>query len=219
MADTSAADGLYEQWMHQLEEVHVDLRTLAMNRHVWWSLQTAIRENGELPPSYLFEYLRDTYAHSQAIGIRRQVDVSSGRNEVATLTDLLTKIRDNAGIVTLERFSSLYTDDFMREYAASDFARVAGGGELSSATVEEDLQRIKSGTKRVKKYVNKRLAHYEAIPSGRMPSPSFKDLDDALNVLEEVFRRYYFLFAAADLRLLPTFQYDLLAPLRVPWIP
>ena len=59
----------------------------------------------------------------------------------------------------------------------------------------------------MKKYVNKRVAHCDKVPFTQFPT--FGDVDEALEHMEELVKRYCLLFRAEGIgQLLPIWQYD-----------
>jgi hypothetical protein len=87
-----------------------------------------VREN-ELPPSYFWQYLGDTYAATQALAIRRQADL---RKDVISLARLLTDLSRDAGYMTRQAFLELWPEDD-QGYASMQFAGPVRwrGGEAS----------------------------------------------------------------------------------------
>ena len=79
----------------------------------------------------------------------------------------------------------------------------------------------------MKRHVDKHIAHSEdpgpvpKDPGETAPEDILKlsDVHDAIDVIGEIFTRYYSLFEAAGMVTLePVIQHDWLAPFRQPWI-
>jgi hypothetical protein len=72
----------------------------------------------------------------------------------------------------------------------------------------------------VKDYVDRHVAHSE--DPGPVPAQTtltLSEVHSAIDVIGDLFRRYYSLFTAASmLELEPIIQHDWLAPFREPWI-
>lgn len=45
-----------------------------LHRHTFSEVRGIVESNTDLPDSYFFEYLTDTYATTQAVAVRRQAD-------------------------------------------------------------------------------------------------------------------------------------------------
>jgi len=85
-------DSKRDKWIRWIGLIDEDVKTLAINRMAWRAMASIWKDRRPpLPSSFLFDYLAHTYAHTQAIGIRRQADV--GR-DVSSLARLLGEIRD-----------------------------------------------------------------------------------------------------------------------------
>jgi hypothetical protein len=90
------------------------------------------------------------------------------------------------------------------------------------------LARLIEGSEQVKKHVDKHIAHSEDRgPDPKDPGPTpveatltLNDIHDAIDLIGEVFTRYYSLFEAASMVTLePVIQHDWKAVFREPWSP
>jgi hypothetical protein len=69
----------------------------------------------------------------------------------------------------------------------------------------------------VKRYVDRLVAHWDR--RGLKELPTFDELNAALDVISEVFVEWaQWLTASHRAVMVPVFQYDWEAPLRVPWL-
>jgi hypothetical protein len=146
------------------------------------------------------------------MGIRRQVDEDP---RAASLARLLKEIRRAPGVVSRTRFVALYTIQEMGERA---FDRLAGPGaqEIDPRQVQDDLSRLRRSTVGLERYATQRVAHLDQTASPSVPT--YADLDAALDLPDELTRKYRGLLLAQPEGLVPTIVYDWKAIFREPWI-
>jgi hypothetical protein len=96
------------------------------------------------------------------------------------------------------------------------------GDYLDPAIPGADLAKLRHGSRKVKDYVNRRLAHLDsqrAAPDGRGSVVTQDEIHDAIDLIGELFQRYWGLLNANSWRsLIPTPRDDWGGPLRVAWI-
>lgn len=100
------------------------------------------------------------------------------------------------------------------------FNKVVGKGRayLSQAILRSDLRRSENASERVRRYVNKRIAHRANAGTIRR-LPRLKELDSALDTLDEVLCKYNLLLTAEGTNSLhATRQYDWREVLWEPWL-
>jgi hypothetical protein len=205
--------------------------TMNHYRQIWQSVATIIDAHGSLPESAYWRYYLNIYTETQAMAVRRQADLRRG---VASLAKLLSQITEDAKRLTPEWWAGLWNideeDDYERTYARGQWDAEYGGKvgvHLDPAIPAKDLDRLIAGSKKVKKYVDKHVAHSEDPgPAPKDPGPTpveatlyVSDVHDAIDLINEVFKRYYRLFEAASITLEPVIQHDWQAIFREPWIP
>jgi hypothetical protein len=225
------AEDWIEKWTRWIEKpIHGDVITMNHRRQIWRDLAEAIRDNGSLPDSAFWQYYIDIYAATQAMAVRRQGDLD---NRVASLARLLSEVATHAELLTPEWWLGLWTieegDDYERTYARAQWNDTFGGEigvHLDPAIPRGDLQRLRDESEIVKKYVDKHVAHSEdpGPPQDPEAAPAqvtltLDEVDHAIDVIGEIFTRYYLLLTATGMAFLePTIQHDWLAPFRQPWI-
>lgn len=180
-------------------------------------------EDSELPESYWWELMLDTYATTQAIAVRRQADPHP---DAASLRNLVEQVRDNPQRLTPERWLDLWgdqDDELERVIASRQWEENFGGevvGHLDPAIPSADLGRLTDASASIKGYVDRHIAHaqWEAVPTAI--TLKVADLHAAIDVIGDVFRRYYSLLTASSMPdLVPVIQHDWTAIFRVPWDP
>ncbi|CAN5240967.1 hypothetical protein BH18GEM1_BH18GEM1_08150 [soil metagenome] len=208
-----------EKWQQWIQTIEEDVRGLLIQAHIFHEIQDIIRANPALDqPSSFYSWMGAVHASSCAVGVRRQADK---RRDVICLTRLLKEIEADDHLLHREWFLSLYTDPKVREQIAdSHFDSLAGEGATyyEASRAGKDRERLQSTATTIRQYVNKRVAHRGEDDPKEIPT--FKDLDEAIVVLEDLVVKYNSLLRATPYPddLLPTWQYDWKAIFQVPWI-
>ena len=70
--------------------------------------------------------------------------------------------------------------------------------------------------RRVRTYVDEFVAHKQVVPVADVPT--FKDIDDAIDELGELVRKYMVLVQDVDQMLDAVVAGDVMAPFRMPWL-
>jgi hypothetical protein len=211
------ADSKIEKWFGWLDgRVSGDVHTMYLHRATFQRVREIVLENGQLPESYFFEYMEDTYATSQAVAVRRQAEPNS---RVSTLGSLLREMSEDAERVTRSFFVGMW--DGEREPEAEEIfdERFAGsvGEHLDPAIPQRDLEALTATSDGLKTFVDEHLAHSDARPSPGLPT--FKDLNAAIDQIGDLYAKYYLLLTANGfVDLVPAIQHDWLAVFRQPWI-
>lgn len=195
--------------------------TMHLHRDTWREVSQIIEAHGELPDSYWWEFMLDTYATTQAVAVRRQADI---HKDVASLGKLIQEIRDDRSRLTREWWIGLWdsTDPWERQRAAHGWdTEYAGavGVHLDPAIPTRDLDTLIAAAARVKAHVDEHLAHADASAVSATITVTLKDVHDPVGVIGELFQRYYTLLTAASMVVLvPAIQHDWMAVFREPWI-
>jgi hypothetical protein len=87
----------------------------------------------------------------------------------------------------------------------------------SSAGLMRDLDRLDTVCTKVKAYVDQYVAHHDRERLEKNV-PTYVDLNDAIEVIVEIFRRYYSAFCGADLNPVIEYSEEPLAIFHFPWI-
>jgi hypothetical protein len=211
------ADSRIEKWHGWIEgQISNEIHAMHLHRATYQRVREIARENGRLPNSYFWEYLQDTYAATQAVAVRRQVETS---RRVRSLGRLLLELSDDPSRVSRAFFVGLWSDD-TRAMADEGFdEQFAGsvGTHLDPAIPRADLEDLTDTSESLKAFVEEHVAHSDARP--RKGLPSFDDLDAAIDQIGHLLKKYVFLFTAAGLvQLVPVIQHDWEAVFRQPWI-
>ena len=191
------SDSRIETWRSWLKDIVYDARTMHLRRDVMQGVSKMVRES-ELPPSYYWQYLGDTYAATQVLAIRRQADRGRG---VVSLGRLIGDIGANADYMTREAFLEPWGDDpHDQQYAGRQFDHWSVGSKgkhLDAAVPRADLKALDESAAHVKDYADKHLAHSDEART-RDDVPTFDEIDAAVLGVGALIKKYGHLLTAAD---------------------
>jgi hypothetical protein len=207
-------DSKIEKWERDLEVVENEVLGLHHNRDVYRTVGRIVDEHGHLPPALFFTYAQRTYAVTQSAAIRRQAEVNPTR--VISLASLVAEIGAEPEQLTRERFVALYeSPDFEPLGQAAFDKHFAGeaGDHIDPAIVQADLDELAQTAESVKRYVDRYIAHSDR--EGLETLPTFGDIDEAIDAIGGLFRKYALLLTARSFATLePEAQEDWLAVFR-----
>ena len=197
-----------------------DLTMLMIRRQIFSDLKEVSKENSQvLNPGDFFDWMCENYIEAMAVGIRAFIDQSQ---KVQSVWRMLYEFLDHPKAVTRSAHVALYRG-ISRNFDMGNqtFDNIVGQGKdfLSQQVVRSDLRRLEDASERVRRFVNKRIAH--RTPSGAIRRlPKFQEIEQALDELEIVFLKYNRLLTASGPDSLNTCtQYDWREVLWTPWIP
>jgi hypothetical protein len=200
-------DALYQKLNSWLDILNQELHELRINQHIFWEVQEIIKNNPKINHgNHFYTFMGSMYASAMSVAIRRQIDPD--KRSVSFLR-LLEEIRDNPTVVSRTRYKACYGNSPLpEEYQDDCFDRFVGPERdyVDAAVVANEIAELKSKTIGLKKYVNKRVAHYDQAKFKAFPK--FQDVDDALDYLESLFKRYMQLFRAVHYDVKLYWQYD-----------
>ena len=129
---------------------------------------------------------------------------------------------ENPGVIDRDTHVRMYLSTPMgSELGHLSFNSVVGKGRscLQQQAIRADLRKLEDASERVRRFVNKRIAH-RTKPGEIRRLPKFNDVDTALDKLDQVFCKYNLLLTAQGMSSLhATRQYDWREVLWEPWVP
>lgn len=208
------------KWTRWIEgPIKGDVLTMHLHRATWLEASGIIAENGSLPDSYWWEFMRDTYAVSQSVAVRRQVDV---HRDVASLGKLISEIASDPTIISREFWLSLWDDPDLGQLSQSGWDKQYAGSvgiHLDPAIPAADAEKLAELSRDVKRFVDKHIAHSEAYAEPPKITLTLADLHETIDVVGSMFRKYYNLITGASyMSLTPVIQHRWQAAFEVPWI-
>jgi hypothetical protein len=215
------ADRLDKWYVWLTAVISAEIHSMHLHRRVWLEVRSILERNDALPPSYWWIFMADTYAVTQGVAVRRQVD---NRKDVISLARLLIDIRGHPTLLSRDYFLSRFdpNDADKLAWAESFWAEAfAGkiGNYLDPAIPKADLSAIVAAAENVKDFVDAMVAHrgQSAFPTG--PELMLSEVHEAIDTLGATYRKYYGLITGYTTpKLVPELPDDWIAVFRHPWI-
>lgn len=217
----SSHSRLRRRWRRWLPSMKNDLSILLGKREIFWELQEVAQENQRiLRHGSFFNWMCTNYIAAVSMEVRRFQDSS---RDVRSLWRLLYEIYENPGVVNRRSNRCLYrgvTIDPSFDIANLSFNNVVGKNKdvLPQRDVLKDLRNIESSSDRIRKFVNKRIAH--RTPLGELRRlPIFNELDHSMDTIDRIFCKYNLLLTAEGTESMSaTRQYDWMEVLHEAWV-
>jgi hypothetical protein len=221
-------------WRRDFDVIYRDVQELAVQRHLYREIRAELEAGEERfaeMDGTVFDWLRRMHVYSAVIAIRKQME--NDPRSVSMLR-LLQTIRPRAARLTradyVARAGELPTNATERERLEHElrgevlnerFDGLAGAGEqhVTEASVQRDIDQLLAAARALAPYVQWTIAHRDRRGIGASTTTTWDDLNGAIDLLEQLVRRYNELLDAGHAPgLVPTWQHDWKAPLRIPWI-
>jgi len=223
-------DDIFSKWNKWIDVIRSEITDLSFNRNIFREVQDIIKNNPKIQkPSSFYEFLVNIYITSALMGVRRQVKIDE---DSISFAKLQKEIYHTPEILSRKRFFDLYKGTTVERFAKSigstveqfdsrDFDKFAGkrGIYVDPELIKLDFEKLKSKAQKCEKYADRRVAHFDK--RGMDSIPTFADLDNCIDFLEILMKKYYFLFRAGHLSILPVSQnkYDWKAIFKEIWLP
>jgi len=205
------------KWRKWIVAIAEDVGDQMASFDVYKELRSIVATNPRIQqPSYLHGWVFLNFARASTVRLRRFDDQDS-RSQ--SLWRMLYEMLEYPGMITRRTHQARYTKN--RDLAALTFDNAVGRGRdcLGPGRIRQDLRRIEDSCARVRRFVNKRVAHAGAKGALRKP-PTFGDLEHALEEIDSIVCYYQLLLTgSAPQTQNPTFQFDWADVLREPWLP
>ncbi len=209
-----------KKWLKWLKVIEKDIQELRIKQNIFWEVQDIIKNNSDLDkPSSFYNFLGDTYVAYICIGIRRQAKVD--QNSIS-FTRLLTEIIEDPEILSRDFYVGLYKGSSVEEDANDHFDKYFfKNGEtkkdyISTELVEADLVAFQEAVIKIEGFADRRIAHHDKREPKEIPK--FKEVDECLQIMDELYTKYHLFFYAQDQSLMPVYQYNWKEIFEVPWI-
>lgn len=208
----------YQKLDAELERIYREIQSLRINQHIFWEVQTIIRRNPDLhKPSSFYSWMGNMYAAAMSASVRRLVD---RRKDTVSFVRLLEQVKRYPDLLSrVEYRSRCANPNLPQGYMDKDYDRLVGEGRKQPEphTIDDEIRKLVDRTTRLKEFVDTHVAHLAADPAKELPT--FQELDDAIDCLEELLKRYLRLFRGVSLTsALPTWQYDWQEIFHYRWI-
>ena len=236
-----------EKWLRQMQTIEIEISRLLGDVEAFRRLRSIVASNPSIQqPHTFYRYLFDSYLSHVLMGLRRQVKPNKDSislvgllQEIANYPQELSrsyyrllchqpdapdfheiepegqKQLTDIGITTSSQIGQIFPieDDFVK-YANASKTHVC------PEMVRRDLCDLLTTVAACEDYADKRIAHRDK----RAPQyiQTFEDLeknlDSALEFLQQIYEKYYHLFNAASITVKPQDQSDWKDIFSVPWI-
>lgn len=211
------ASRLRRKWREWLDVIAQDAADQMIGFEVYKELRGIVAANARIQhPSYFHEWIGNNFAAASTVRLRR-FDDKDPRSQ--SLWRILYEMLEYPGVVTRRSHKAVYTVD--RHLADVSFDNAVGEGRdcLGPSRVRKDLRRIEGSCARIRRFVNKRVAHVGKKGALRK-NPTFGELEAALSEVDSVVCYYQLLLTGtAPSTQKPTLQFDWEDVLREPWLP
>ncbi len=224
-------DDRFNKWNKWIDVILSEITKLSIDRHIFWEVQDIISNNPKIQkPSKFYNFLRNIYAASALMGVRKQVKIDK---DSISFAKLLQEICDTPKILSRTRFFANYKGSTVEkiaklmgstveEFESRNFDQFAGktGDHVDPELIKLDLGELKSKAQKCEEYADRRVAHFDIKAISNIPT--FADLDKCIDFLEMLIKKFYLLFRASSLtRILPVSQnkYDWKAIFKEVWLP
>ena len=205
-----------EKWDCWLEVIYNDMVHQAASRAVFRETMAIVRENPAIPKdSDFFEFLEQWYVDSIVMGLRRQIKVDA---DSVSLAGLLNDICLNSAFLSRARFVALYPTE-QQKFANTAFDKHVGVGasHIDAGAVRADIDKLRSLAQRCEEYADRFVAHCDK--RGFSATPTYEELDEAIDFAESLLQRYYLLLRADSLvSVKPTFIHPWKRVFEVAWV-
>lgn len=204
-----------KSWLGTLERAITDLR---VDQHIFWEVQGIVRANPKVhSPGDFNAWMARMYSSAMSVAIRRQVDADK---RSVCFVGFLQDVKKTPTVVSRAQYVAQFREANLPDFLAHrDFDNLVGVGaeHPDPAAIEEEIRTLKQRAEPLRRYVNKRVAHHDE--KDFTDFPKFKDIDDAIEYLEILLKRYLLLFHAKGLtQVLPYWQHDWKAVFYQAWI-
>lgn len=192
-----------------------------LQRSVWKEATEMLAANPDLPPSYWWEFMRETYSTTMAMAVRRQVDLDK---QAASLARLVAEIESDAEVLTVGRYLSVSTDERDDDPYWTGAARRTWderfggtfGNHLDPTVPGHHLEDLVEMGATVRQYVDKHVAHAEA--SAPEVVLTMDELHAGVDLIGRIFNTYVLLLTGSSYgRLDPVIQHTWQEAFWVPW--
>ena len=219
-------DGLYEKLDRWLGVLGDHLKSLRVDQHIFWEAQRIIRNNPRIDrPNDFYGWMARMYSAASCVEVRKMSD--KNRDSISFLK-FLEKLKANPSVISRKRYKEQFVDSwgdslvpcyYSERDAEEGFDQMVGKGRqfLDPAFIDGQIETLKSTTSNLKTFVDKRIAHHDKSTFNDLPT--FKELDDAIEYLQELLKYYWPLFRGLSMdSSLPAWLYDWKDVFHFPWI-
>jgi hypothetical protein len=200
--------------------IEAELRQLLIDNHVFWEIQDVVRRNPQFAniPGLVTQWMASCFIQAAVSAVRRQVKLDK---DSISLRRLLVELQTYPQLITRQLYVGYFAkaEPWLKEAGPREFDAWSGGGDqLDPSVVQADVSRLVAAAAPIEAYGDRRVAHYDQRGLAG-PAPTFKELTDCLQMLDDTFKKYHVLLRGSSLHsVLPTIIPDWQAIFRFPWM-
>lgn len=193
----STNDPQWAAWCEVFDLAEAGVRRVFHERYVFLTINQMLDQSGQDIGlnQYVQSYLVSGYVGSLSSGVRRECDKDT---RTSSLYRCLEKLAKNPAIANRARFEAAVDTNpsTPHQYRANvkrgfdDFAASSQSPDLDVDRVLKDLDDLRMTADTVVVYTNKVVAHRDIVTTD---TPTWIELDTALNKVGEMLKRYYIL--------------------------
>lgn len=213
----------YDQCVAWLYDLKLNVIKLRKYQRIYRELKDIIGANEALHvPSAFYDYFSDTYVTYISLAIRRLTDDSP---DCTSLFRFLKRIKGDPSVVSRQRYKALYPKtkptNPLEEHIAGmpdqAYDALVGKGNLQpdASDIQAELDTLQGKTAAIVALADKKIAHSIGEPK---KVPKYADVDDAIEYISDLIKRYLALFHATTNNLDVVFVHDWKNIFRVPWV-
>ncbi|BEP14403.1 hypothetical protein acdb102_27140 [Acidothermaceae bacterium B102] len=214
-------DSRWHSWLTMLSTAKMDIHQMAHNRAIWLSVVDMLQRNQSVTHNQVMNaWLSGHYTTTQAVAIRRQCDVGTN-DRPKSMGRLLTEMVAHPSVFTRDRYLGA-TDGRLRRDREAAWQRVCDPDTdlFDVGIVDADLTVLRATSAKVRKYVDKSIAHsLNSRPNAKAPI-TFRDINESVTLLGAMSLRYVGYLEGSwfpELGFDPAIEW--LAPFQKAWMP
>jgi hypothetical protein len=224
---TMTDDQQWEKWREDIDRIYRETIYVFENRYVFREVRELFRKNSRLNKEggFVFEWLMAMYGRDMVLAVGRELDRGV---EVVNLIQLMYQLTKQPGVITRKRFFAMlnlkqegtgWPEEQLYKHLLAQNEKwftdhVGAGDHLDPAVIKKDRNTLEKKCRKVMKYRHKVVAHRSTMKL----TLTVADLDEALDAIEEMLKKYYLLFyGGALVGAEPTIQFDWDVVFNYPW--
>jgi hypothetical protein len=186
-------------------------------RQIWEGFQAIVGVAPDRAKEFptFHSWFNDSYARSQGLAIRRQVEVA---DDVVSLGRLLDRIAKAPNVLTRERYLELHAHNKRLGDKFFDDLTSPGAKAIDPEMPRRDLKRLRDETAKVREWVTKEVAHWDPKTGTFGEGLTYADVHEGIDLIFEVMTPYRQLILGDTIDVGVTMP-PWYAAFTVPWIP
>ena len=203
----------WKRWL--LGRLSGEVAELFRHIEIYESLVAMVKVNDALlEPPVFFIWLKNSYVTAIAMGIRRQLDCDP---RSVSLGILLREAELRHSLISRKCFRAMMRRKGLTpEEADGDLRRRIGSTTFKVAMATADIRRLERAENRIRRLVNKRIAHTGLLSEMRKP-PTFDEIKKAVEEIDKVYVKYDAIIAGGGLTTARVTMLDWSRVLAIPW--